>query len=69
VLRSSGCQCGCSDIHKIVANKNDIFGSSGVIGANPGSIEIEASVEMIHPDGRVVLWQPDPVLNTNNDET
>ncbi|MBE0535739.1 MAG: lamin tail domain-containing protein [Phycisphaerae bacterium] len=36
----------------IVASRDTIFGSGGVIGAAANSVEIEASAEMIHPDGR-----------------
>jgi hypothetical protein len=36
----------------IVADRDDIFGSGGVINASSGLLEVEASVEMIHPDGR-----------------
>ncbi|UCG47830.1 MAG: lamin tail domain-containing protein, partial [Phycisphaerales bacterium] len=36
----------------VVAGRDDIFGSGGVIAAGAGLVEIEASVEMIHPDGR-----------------
>jgi len=36
----------------IVSGRDSIFGSSGVINAAATSIEVEASAEMIHPDGR-----------------
>lgn len=36
----------------IVADRNDLLGSGGVIGAAAASIEVEASAEMIPPDGQ-----------------